>query len=143
MTSPWTEEKIERLRELWATGKSGSEIGKKLDLSKNSVVGKAHRLCLDSRPSPILPCGTEQQRRRTALARPTATVAKPLPQPNPTPAPICQPRRSCLFIEGEKGRDFTLYADAPRWSTPAKPESPYCAAHHRRTHIKLQPRVAA
>ncbi len=143
MTSRWTPERIERLTQLWAKGMPASLIGKKLGCSKNSVVGKAHRMRLVARPSPIIPGGSAKKRRTKALASLAETVAQPTPQPNPISAPICQPRRPCLFIEGEKGRDFTLYADAPRCSTPAKPESPYCAAHHRRTHIKLQPRVAA
>ena len=49
----WTDERVAELIRLWETGKSASEIGKILGVSKNSVVGKAHRLKLKSRPSPI------------------------------------------------------------------------------------------
>ena len=49
----WTEEKVERLKKLWAEGLTTGEIGRALDMSKNAVVGKAHRLGLESRPSPI------------------------------------------------------------------------------------------
>lgn len=49
----WTEERIEQLKELWAEGLTTGEIGKRLEVSKNAVVGKAHRLGLKSRPSPI------------------------------------------------------------------------------------------
>ena len=49
----WTEEKIKQLKKLWAKGKSTVEIGRELGISKNAVVGKVHRLGLDSRPSPI------------------------------------------------------------------------------------------
>jgi GcrA cell cycle regulator len=49
----WTTEKIDELRQLWSEGLSTSEIGKRLGVSKNAVVGKAHRLHLSSRPSPI------------------------------------------------------------------------------------------
>ena len=49
----WTDETIERLRTLWAEGHSTEEIGRRMGVSKNAIVGKAHRLRLPSRPSPI------------------------------------------------------------------------------------------
>ncbi len=49
----WTEEIIARLRTLWDEGHSTAEIGRRLGVSKNAVVGKAHRLALPPRPSPI------------------------------------------------------------------------------------------
>jgi GcrA cell cycle regulator len=49
----WNAETIERLRGLWAEGYSTAEIGRRMGISKNAVVGKAHRLNLPSRPSPI------------------------------------------------------------------------------------------
>ncbi|MGB0843778.1 MAG: GcrA family cell cycle regulator, partial [Alphaproteobacteria bacterium] len=49
----WTEERISALRQLWSDGLSAAEIGRRLDVSKNAVIGKAHRLGLPSRPSPI------------------------------------------------------------------------------------------
>lgn len=49
----WNEETIGRLRTLWAEGHSTAEIGRRMSVSKNAVVGKAHRLGLAARPSPI------------------------------------------------------------------------------------------
>jgi GcrA cell cycle regulator len=49
----WAEETIIRLRALWDEGLSTAEIGRRLGVSKNAVVGKAHRLDLPARPSPI------------------------------------------------------------------------------------------
>ncbi|WP_040507307.1 GcrA family cell cycle regulator [Gluconobacter morbifer] len=49
----WTDETIARLRELWSQGLSTAEIGRQLSITKNAVVGKAHRLGLPPRPSPI------------------------------------------------------------------------------------------
>ena len=51
--SNWTDKKIERLKKLWEKGLSTAEIGKKLDFSKNAIVGKVHRLGLSNRTSPI------------------------------------------------------------------------------------------
>jgi GcrA cell cycle regulator len=49
----WADEVIIRLRELWDEGHSTAEIGRRLGVTKNAVVGKAHRLDLPARPSPI------------------------------------------------------------------------------------------
>jgi len=49
----WTDEIISRLQTLWQEGLSTAEIGRQLSITKNAVVGKAHRLGLPPRPSPI------------------------------------------------------------------------------------------
>ena len=49
----WTDEMIDKLKHLWKKGITTNDIAKELGLSKNSVVGKVHRLNLDARPSPI------------------------------------------------------------------------------------------
>ena len=49
----WTDDMIARLRELWEEGHSTAEIGRRMGVSKNGICGKAHRLHLPARPSPI------------------------------------------------------------------------------------------
>ena len=49
----WDEEAIRLLKALWTQGLSTAEIGRRLGVSKNAIVGKAHRLELEARPSPI------------------------------------------------------------------------------------------
>ena len=50
----WTEQKIQMLKDMWGNGYSASEIAKRLGgMTRNAVIGKAHRLKLSSRPSPI------------------------------------------------------------------------------------------
>ena len=49
----WTDEDIEKLKRFWNEGHSTAEIGRLIGKSKNAVVGKAHRLNLAARPSPI------------------------------------------------------------------------------------------
>lgn len=49
----WTNDAIEQLRNLWADGHSATQIGARLGVSKNTVIGKAHRLKLPGRASPI------------------------------------------------------------------------------------------
>lgn len=49
----WTDERVECLRQMWLEGKTASQIASFLGVSRNAVIGKAHRLGVDSRPSPI------------------------------------------------------------------------------------------
>ena len=49
----WNSDTVARLRQLWGEGHPTAEIGRRLGLSKNAVIGKAHRLDLPNRPSPI------------------------------------------------------------------------------------------
>ncbi len=51
----WTPTLIEELKKLWKKGLTTVEIGKSIGMTKNAVVGKAHRLGLKGRPSPIKP----------------------------------------------------------------------------------------
>ena len=46
----WTEEKVQKLRELWSKGHTASQIAEMLgDTTRNAVIGKAHRLNLEAR----------------------------------------------------------------------------------------------
>src|SRR5277367_5497101 len=88
----WTEQKIQMLKEMWGHGFSASEIAKRLGgLTRNAVIGKAHRLKLSSRPSPIrredetgrLPLPPEsvasivRSTKRRTMLRPLPPVALP------------------------------------------------------------------
>ena len=51
--SPWTDERDAQLTADWDAGFTTSEIGERMGISKNSVIGRAHRLMLAPRGSPI------------------------------------------------------------------------------------------
>ena len=51
--SPWTDERDAQLRALWDTGLSGTEIGKRMGITKSAAIGRVHRLKLAPRVSPI------------------------------------------------------------------------------------------
>jgi len=92
----WNDETIARLRALWAEGLSTAEIGRRMGVSKNAVVGKAHRLNLTARPSPIRREGAPATPRVATPRRVTGPTLPPLQaaavappgQPN---APISTP----------------------------------------------------
>ena len=72
----WTDEKVEKLRELWAQGYTANEIAKKLDVTKNAIVGKVHRLCLTARPSPIKSKNTDGETAEATAEVVTETSAE-------------------------------------------------------------------
>jgi GcrA cell cycle regulator len=49
----WTHARIRELSILWDQGCSAREIGFRMGISSNSVIGKAHRLTLPPRQSPL------------------------------------------------------------------------------------------
>ncbi|MGI4732802.1 MAG: GcrA family cell cycle regulator [Janthinobacterium lividum] len=55
----WTDERIETLKKMWEDGQTASQIAEALGgVSRNAVIGKAHRLELQARPSPVRPNGS-------------------------------------------------------------------------------------
>lgn len=81
----WTDERIETLRKMWDSGMTATQIAEELGgVSRNAVIGKAHRLGLASRPSPVKPNAPEAK-----AAAPAAEAAPaPRPAPAPKPAPV-------------------------------------------------------
>ena len=80
MSLSWTDERIDRLKELWSQGKTASHIADELGgVSRNAVIGKAHRLGLQSRPSPVK--ANEPAPKAKARPKEKAEAAAPLAQP--------------------------------------------------------------
>ena len=85
----WTEERIDRLKTLWSQGITASQIADELGgVSRNAVIGKAHRLGLQSRPSPVKPNEDEDG----GPAAVEAEAARPAPAAQPAPAAAPEPR---------------------------------------------------
>jgi GcrA cell cycle regulator len=90
--TPWSAERDEMLRQLWAQGYSASLIADKLanghKLTRCAVIGRAHRLKLPTRkdrpPLERKPLG-RKRRRANGMPKP------PRPRPQPTPPPRPQP----------------------------------------------------
>ena len=69
----WTEERIDRLKAMWAEGSTASQIAEDLGgVSRNAVIGKAHRLGLESRPSPVK--AGEEKEKKVRAAKPAAVI---------------------------------------------------------------------
>jgi len=76
----WTDERIERLKKMWHDGATASQIADELGgVSRNAVIGKAHRLGLEQRPSPVKP-GEEKEAKKAASVAPPVAAAKPEPK---------------------------------------------------------------
>ena len=97
----WTEERIERLKAMWTKGATASQIAEELGgVSRNAVIGKAHRLGLESRPSPVK-AGEEKEKK--AKPAPAPKAAKPAAAPKA--APVAEPK--------------IVAAETPRAAAPA------------------------
>ena len=97
----WTDERIDQLKQMWQAGKTASQIADMLTgVSRNAVIGKAHRLGLQSRPSPV-------RAGDTAAAHTPATEA-----PAPAPVPV-EPKPAAAAP-----------AASPEAAAPIAPSSP-------------------
>lgn len=80
----WTEERIEKLTKMWEGGATASQIADELGgVSRNAVIGKAHRLGLKARPSPV----KANDKAEAAAPAPAPKTAKPAPEPRPVATP--------------------------------------------------------
>lgn len=89
----WTDERIDQLKAMWEKGMTASQIAEELGgVSRNAVIGKAHRLGLQSRPSPVksndAPKKAPPPRKPEAEPeRPAAPVMEAAPPSRPAPPP--------------------------------------------------------
>jgi GcrA cell cycle regulator len=109
-TSEWTDERTGILRALWQEGLTTREIGVRMGITKNAVVGKAHRLGLPKRQSPI------------AAKEPPAEVIRL----------DSLAMDMCSWPIGEPGTDEFRFC-----GRKAVPEKPYCADHCARAYVRV------
>ncbi|MEA3041762.1 MAG: GcrA cell cycle regulator [Sphingomonadales bacterium] len=148
MTMSWTDERIDRLKDLWTRGMTASQIADELGgVSRNAVIGKAHRLGLQARPSPVKPNEHEDAEEAPAEAAsapeadpaPAAEAADPAPwedepaddsaeaapsQPRPADPPQPQIRSigpGGFLRQGPGDQQPPIPPAPPRRLVPAKP----------------------
>jgi len=137
--STWTAELDADLTKYWREGHSTAEIGRKLGVTKNAIVGRAARIHLDGRPSPIRrdppkvdaePTPPPPLPARAETLPPLASLSGPPPLPPPqmeaVPAPVRRHHRideTPIPTEGHPQCDACgsahLPASAPRVGSPA------------------------
>lgn len=79
----WTDDRVEKLKRLWAEGLSASQIAGQLGgVSRNAVIGKVHRLNLPGRAKSGGATAARSQKRVAAPAqtRPQAFVPRAMPR---------------------------------------------------------------
>lgn len=144
----WTETRTERLKALWAEGRSASEIAGLLgEVTRNAVIGKVHRLGLAGRRT-----ASRREPRRTSPRRNRAgrvSMRKPvLRLPSYPVAPDDLPPAPALMLSVGQLTDGTCHwpVGDPRLpgfgfcgAKSAAGRQPYCAAHQCIGH---QPRGA-
>jgi GcrA cell cycle regulator len=159
---PWTPDRVELLKKLWADGLSASQIAARLGMgvTRNAVIGKVHRLNLAGRvtqPRNTAPRAPREGRpnRPHAPSMPTAgaTALRPMPraEATPRPSPLPEPKPLRLVDLPKDGRITILHLSDKtcRWpiGDPGTEEfcfcghgprdgSPYCEYH---AQIAYQP----
>ena len=82
----WTEERTATLKKMWEGGATASQIADELGgVSRNAVIGKAHRLGLKSRPSPVK---ANERKAAPAKSAPKPIAKKPLVKPATMTRPV-------------------------------------------------------
>lgn len=124
----WTDERVMLLKKLWGEGKTAAEIAKALGgVTRNAVIGKAHRLKLSNRISPIQ---QNERREERALEVKKAPKVKAVIAPKPANTAfkglklIELRERMCRWPSGDpKDEDFAFCG------CQSVPGLPYCEDH--------------
>jgi GcrA cell cycle regulator len=89
MSEPWTSERTEKLRELWADGLSASQCAEKLGggITRNAVISKVHRSGFAERTKGETGRGVKSTKTKAA----PAPAKEPVPIAAPSPAPRLAP----------------------------------------------------
>jgi GcrA cell cycle regulator len=154
----WNDVATRKLSDLWADGHSTAEIGRRIGVSKHAIIGKAHRLDLPARPSPVRRGGHQAVTapKRTPLVKQVCTLpslaAAPVPasvtasstvpladtgnEDAAAPAPsrrsmARRDRSQCCWPIGEPGQPGFRFCDAPLTA-----RAPYCEEHARKAYLR-------
>lgn len=137
-SKPWEEPELKILVDMWAACYSAGVIAKKLGRTKNAVVGKAHRMELDARESPIRTGTTIPKPRKRRQKPEVINLAKHTMKAVSLPKVTGEARRPiggiCQWIEHDPTRDDSCKCGAK----PAE-GSVYCPDHLARAYTKSKP----
>ena len=136
----WTDDRVELLKKLWKKGHSASQIAEELGgVTRNAVIGKAHRLGLSSRPSPVKKPAEAKKKAKAAPAKPKKkkpAAAKPAPEAEPEVVTILSlTERMCKWPVGHPGDDDFHFCGLKSMTG-----QPYCTYHAAMAYQAPQPR---
>jgi len=134
MFDGWTDENIRRLKVMWfSEGRSGGQIARELECSRNAVISKINRMPAD----PGFPARAERPRRAARPARAFVQKAREL-EAIAAPAPDA----GTMTIDEVSGSGGCLwpFGDGPFTFCGAKkfPGAPYCAGHCDKAFQKMR-----
>ena len=134
---PWDDDNVSRLKELWDQGLPTAQIGKLLGFTKNAVVGKAHRIGLERRPSPIRRTAVKPDRKKARspvmpkLAFETSSIEEKIYTPkistftsNVKNIFTANLKRGCEWPEGHPDEPEFHFCNKERFE-----DKPYCLNH--------------
>ena len=134
---PWDDNNVSKLRELWDQGLPTAQIGKLLGFTKNAVVGKAHRIGLERRPSPIRRTAVKPDRKKARspiIPKLNFEVKKDEAKENTVHQQTFQPlvknlftksvKRGCEWPEGHPDESDFKFCGKERFE-----DKPYCIDH--------------
>jgi GcrA cell cycle regulator len=120
----WTDERIDQLRSMWEKGLTASQIADELGgVSRNAVIGKAHRLGLKSRPSPVKATEKVAKPVKPAPAAPRPVAAAPA-APAPRAAAPAAPRPAAPPRPEPRPAPEAPAAATPAAEAAPKPDAP-------------------
>lgn len=122
----WTDERIETLKTMWEAGQTASQIAEALGgVSRNAVIGKAHRLELQARPSPVRSNEPAPVMAAPELEPVAKLVAEPEPvvEPEPEPEPVAavEPEPEAMMADAADDEDSEELAPVPQASAAPQP----------------------
>ncbi len=110
----WTEERIATLTKMWEGGATASEIATELGgVSRNAVIGKAHRLGLKARPSPV---------KANDKKKATAKKKEAIPKPAARPKAKAPPAKKAKEAEASKAPEASPQQTAPANQSQPMPD---------------------
>lgn len=119
----WTDERIDTLKKLWSEGKSASEIADFLgNVTRNAVIGKAHRLGLSGRPSPIKKVKPQSAKEPKKAKKEKTTVPKEEKQQPVKPVSDIKSRFSLFKTKKADKKESKAEEPAPVMLVPLREE---------------------
>ncbi|SEA15568.1 GcrA family cell cycle regulator [Rubrimonas cliftonensis] len=115
----WTDERVEKLQQLWAEGQSAAQIAKALGgVTRNAVIGKVHRLGLSNRAAAPRATEPAEEPASAAVAEEAASppASKPAEQPAaaaPSPEPETEPEPVEAATDADEEAPEPAVARAP------------------------------